>query len=163
MGFRGEPLWWRKDVTKRNLLLSNFANLIPRRYGNSERPRWVYYIHSWMPFMVSRLVIIICHGVGWLRCLSLGKAMRRPDSGISEKYRFPRLFCIYINQPNLGEVYRQFILSYYGRKEKKKRRTSVKKRVFQESSQRCVAYFGRSIVSKCSHVVTCYGRSPNGV
>jgi hypothetical protein len=103
MGFRGEPFRWRKDVTKRDLLLSNFANLIPRRYGNSERPRWVYYIHSWMPFMVSRLVIIICHGVGWLRCLSLGE---RQCEGLKtwgkRRVQIPTSFFVSVYLPNLG-------------------------------------------------------------
>ena len=50
---------------------SNLANLTnPRRCGNGTSALGVLY-----PFATEqsgRLLCIICHDVGWLRCLSLG-------------------------------------------------------------------------------------------
>ena len=50
---------------------SNLANLTnPRRYGNGTSTLGVLY-----PFVTEqsgKFLRIICHDVGWLRCLSLG-------------------------------------------------------------------------------------------
>ena len=74
----------RKDVYERYLLRTNLANLtIPGRYGNGTSTLGVLY--SLVTEQSGALLRIIYHGVGWLRCLSLGEAMREPVRGISEK------------------------------------------------------------------------------
>ena len=50
---------------------SNLANLTnPRRYGNGTSALGVLYL--FVTEQSGRHLCIICHDVGWLRCLSLG-------------------------------------------------------------------------------------------
>lgn len=93
-----------KDVYGRFLLYSNFATLNSQgRNGNGERPRKMYYTLSGLPFGAARTLHNIIRT--WAGCVAhpLRGAMRRPEYGMSEKYRLLRpLF--FINLPNLGEV-----------------------------------------------------------
>ena len=66
----GNCCCWKKDVYGRYLRRTNLANLNhSRRYGNGTSTLGVLY-----PVVTEQsgaVLRIICHDVGWLRCLSL--------------------------------------------------------------------------------------------
>ena len=82
----------KRTFSERYLLRTNFAKLELRKINATKRPRRVYYIpmfgsHHWL-----LTLFIIRDGVGWLSCLFLSEAMRRPVRGISDRKYLPRPF-----------------------------------------------------------------------